>query len=551
MMASDGGVELVSHPPVVPSAASGAVKSCKGCGGDLVATAKFCRNCGEPVASRPVQRSGSGSGSFQVEATPTPTQTSQPPKQRTNSLKAEAPRQSTDTVATTASAPAGPAPLTRPPSRAAPATPSASDSGRPPTSAATAAVAARRSLSTSPHATCSICRAAYSPPSAKFCHCCGHHRGGTVVAQHPTLRPGEEGLLPQTCACGKAFPKAAVFCVHCGAQRAPPATPPQPPSSAGGGGGGKTRQQLAEEAAARGEGSDDESGYRDVSTHQCTSLDLLHSFLQKKDTLEGWTKGPLIGRGSFGSVYQGLLTNGGFVAAKQVDISRSTGWEKGLKSLHRELSVMRLLDHPNVCKYLGADYNQEEDCLYIFMEYVTGGSLASLIKRFKLLPMQVVRGYSRDVFQGLAYLHQQGVIHRDIKGENVLVDQDKGMCKLADFGAAKKLIQQASEARTMIGTPYWMAPEVINRPEGYNEKADVWSAGCTIVEMLTGKPPWPTRATPQQAMMMIAQGTQPTDIPTDISDSCKAFLDLCFQVDIEKRAGAEQLLNHNWLCETE
>eukprot|EP00755_Sulcionema_specki_P013080 Sspe_Gene.53048::Locus_29349_Transcript_1_1_Confidence_1.000_Length_2059::g.53048::m.53048 len=446
-------------------------------------------------------------------------------------------------------------------------------------------------------ANCSDCGALYVPPNAKFCSKCGHARGGTL--RMPKKGVKDEEMVKECVKCSETFPPGATFCVHCGERRrkkdevgkddteskalsealkraqeaeeraraaenarreaeeraqaaemkqssssfsTPSESAPIEPSPPV----GKTRSQLLAEAAA-----ENRTEYHTVNTQLCTSIDLLRTFLTKPDYLEGWTRGPLLGRGSFGSVYQGLLQNGQFVAVKQVELGSKPdgGWEKELKAIHRELGVMRMLDHPNICKFLGADYDSKEDCIFIFMEFVTGGSLSQMVKKYNLLPMPVVKQYTRDMLNGVAYLHDNGVIHRDIKGDNVLIHQEKGTVKLADFGASKKLCAKAQAARTMVGTPYWMAPEVLTQPDGYNERADIWSVGCTVVEMLTGKPPWPVKKTPQQAMMMIASGKPPSEVPTDVSVACKDFLDSCFKLAPNDRPSAKELAEHPWLKE--
>ncbi|XP_076939066.1 mitogen-activated protein kinase kinase kinase NPK1-like [Bidens hawaiensis] len=170
-----------------------------------------------------------------------------------------------------------------------------------------------------------------------------------------------------------------------------------------------------------------------------------------------WRRGELIGWGAFGHVYMGMnLDSGELLAVKQ--------------------------------RYLGTV--REEDTLNILLEFVPGGSISSLLGKFGPFPEAVIRMYTKQLLLGLDYLHKNGIMHRDIKGANILVD-NKGCIKLADFGASKQVVELAngSGAKSMKGTPYWMAPEVILQT-GHSFSADIWSVGCTIIEMATRKPPW-------------------------------------------------------------
>ena len=117
-----------------------------------------------------------------------------------------------------------------------------------------------------------------------------------------------------------------------------------------------------------------------------------------------------------------------------------------------------------------------------------GGSLLAIVNKFGALPEEATRRYTRQILAGLEYLHFNSVIHRDIKAANVLVDRN-GVCKLADFGTAKKVHELNSQKNSMTGTVNWMAPEVIKQ-EKYGRAADIWSVGCTVYEMITGQPPW-------------------------------------------------------------
>ena len=156
------------------------------------------------------------------------------------------------------------------------------------------------------------------------------------------------------------------------------------------------------------------------------------------------------------------------------------------------MAILQRLDHPNIVRYLGTERTAEH--LDIFLEFVPGGSLACLLAKFGAFHEGVIRMYTRQLLLGLHYLHQHRHMHRDIKGANILLDHH-GTVKLADFGASKKiesLVTLHGEAsahyKSVKGTPFWMAPEVI-RQEGHGRPADIWSIGCTVIEMATARPP--------------------------------------------------------------
>ncbi|ESL07525.1 protein kinase [Trypanosoma rangeli SC58] len=283
--------------------------------------------------------------------------------------------------------------------------------------------------------------------------------------------------------------------------------------------------------------------------------------LQTSDApvLQSWRRGLLIGRGTYGSVYLGLLNDGSFYAVKCVEIGRKTGVfsVKELVSLSREINIMRRLHHKNLCTFKGVCYDSPNSTICMFMEYIGGGPLSSLVKIFKPLPPAVVRSWTQQLLKGLLYLHTQGIIHRDIKGDNLLVDTSsdpklESQIKLVDFGAARRLSDAVAQSRTVIGTPYWMAPEVVDvtgSGEGYSYKADVWSVGCTVAEMLTGKPPWPSQVNAPAAIMMIAQAKDgPTEIPeAEATPGCLDFMRRCFVRDPGQRPTVEELMQHPWI----
>ncbi|GET88991.1 protein kinase, putative [Leishmania tarentolae] len=292
--------------------------------------------------------------------------------------------------------------------------------------------------------------------------------------------------------------------------------------------------------------------------------DLTPEMLQTRNAseLRQWRKGNLIGRGTYGSVYLGLLPDGSFHAVKCVELGNKKAATDHLGalelvSLSREINMMHRLRHRNLCTFKGAYFDSESASVCMFMEYIGGGSLSSIVKKFKPLPPSVVRSWTQQLLSGLYYLHSQHIIHRDIKGDNVLVDTTadpatNSQIKLVDFGAARRLTDAMSQSSTVIGTPYWMAPEVVDASgdgSGYSYKADVWSVGCTVAEMLTGRPPWPCKTSAPAAIMMIASATgMPTEIPEEEATlGCLDFMRQCFIRDPERRPTVQQLLQHPWI----
>ena len=217
------------------------------------------------------------------------------------------------------------------------------------------------------------------------------------------------------------------------------------------------------------------------------------------ETCQGWVKGSMLGSGSFGAVYLAVLPGGQMLAVKVIelddpalDTSPSDPMihnehlllkSPAVKKIKKEVDFIRNLKHPNVIEYKACLLDREANTINIFMEYAVGGSLASLVKKCtRRLPEDTVRLYVVQILQGLSFLHAKGIIHRDIKGDNVLLDAS-GNAKLADFGCAKEMASATRLCGTYAGTPYWMAPEVI-RNKGYDAKADIWSVGCTTIEAL-------------------------------------------------------------------
>ncbi|EEF45362.1 mitogen activated protein kinase kinase kinase 3, mapkkk3, mekk3, putative [Ricinus communis] len=260
-----------------------------------------------------------------------------------------------------------------------------------------------------------------------------------------------------------------------------------------------------------------------------------------------WRKGELIGCGAFGRVYMGMnLDSGELLAVKQVLIAaNSASKEKtqaSILELEEEVKLLKNLTHPNIVRYLGTA--REDDSLNILLEFVPGGSISSLLGKFGSFPESVIRMYTKQLLLGLEYLHKNGIMHRDIKGANILVD-NKGCIKLADFGASKKVVELATinGAKSMKGTPYWMAPEVILQT-GHSFSADIWSVGCTVIEMATGKPPWSQQYQEVAALFHIGTTKSHPPIPEHLSIEAKDFLLKCLQKEPNLRPTAFDLLQH-------
>uniref|UniRef100_A0A2K5ER32 Mitogen-activated protein kinase kinase kinase 19 n=1 Tax=Aotus nancymaae TaxID=37293 RepID=A0A2K5ER32_AOTNA len=264
-----------------------------------------------------------------------------------------------------------------------------------------------------------------------------------------------------------------------------------------------------------------------------------------------WTKGEILGKGAYGTVYCGLTSQGQLIAVKQValDTSDKLATEREYRKLQEELDLLKALKHVNIVAYLGTCL--QENTVSIFMEFVPGGSISSIINRFGPLPEMVFCKYTKQILQGVAYLHENCVVHRDIKGNNVML-MPTGIIKLIDFGCAKRLAwaglngTHSDMLKSMHGTPYWMAPEVINE-SGYGRKSDIWSIGCTVFEMATGKPPLASMDR-MAAMFYIGahRGLMPS-LPDHFSENAADFVRMCLTRDQHERPSALQLLKHSFL----
>lgn len=251
-------------------------------------------------------------------------------------------------------------------------------------------------------------------------------------------------------------------------------------------------------------------------------------------------RGQLIGKGTYGRVYLGMnATTGEFLAVKQVEVNqKAAGQDKDrikemVAALDQEIDTMQHLEHPNIVQYLGCE--RKEFSISIYLEYIPGGSIGSCLRKHGKFEESVVRSLTRQTLEGLAYLHQEGILHRDLKADNILLDLD-GSCKISDFGISKKSdnIYGNDVTNSMQGSVFWMAPEVVrSQGQGYSAKVDIWSLGCVVLEMFAGKRPW-SREEAIGAIFKLGSLSQAPPIPEDVQSTATVdglnFMYDCFQV---------------------
>lgn len=256
------------------------------------------------------------------------------------------------------------------------------------------------------------------------------------------------------------------------------------------------------------------------------------------NVLENFEFTLLVGRGAFASVYRGRnLSTDQIVAIKQIFIDD----QMNVRDLMGEIDLLKILKHENIVKYHG--FVKTSDLLNIFLEYCSGGSLRQVYKRHQLDEKTEIVPYVRLILNGLEYLHSQGVVHRDVKAANVLIDE-QGVIKLADFGVAA---QVNSQHHTVVGTPNWMAPETVLGGEGLCTASDIWLLGATIIELFTTFPPYHNRNS--MAVLHAILTDEHPPLPKAISTLARDFLLECFQKHPNLRSSAKQLLRHKWLAE--
>lgn len=283
-----------------------------------------------------------------------------------------------------------------------------------------------------------------------------------------------------------------------------------------------------------------------------SAVEQLRQQCRNADPLDHYRDLRRIGQGASGGVYRAVERGDGgrLVALKQIKLRQQPRKDMILS----ELRVLQTVQHPNIVSYLGSFWNSREEELWTALEYMEGGNLTQLVTQIFMTEIQMAT-VLRGILAGLGYLHSLGIIHRDIKSDNILLTLD-GQVKIADFGFSALTLapsgtgggpaRGAASRCSMVGTPYWMAPEVVAR-RPYGPAVDVWSVGILAMEMVDGEPPY-LDENPIRALYLIATNGTPVLRQKDkASPQLLDFLAACLQVDPERRADAETLLRHPFL----
>lgn len=264
--------------------------------------------------------------------------------------------------------------------------------------------------------------------------------------------------------------------------------------------------------------------------------DLSYKDSNKDDDFTNYKLSTLLGKGAFANVYKGInLKNNNIIAVKKIKLDLN----QNVEELMVEINLLKILNHKNIVKYFG--YKKTPSYLNIYLEYCLGNSLRTVYKNSPLTEEKIIY-YTKSILNGLNYLHSQGVVHRDVKAANVLINHNFEI-KLADFGVATKISK--NNHFTLVGTPNWMAPESIIGGEGLCTASDIWSLGATIIELFTTHPPY-HNLNPMATLYAISTDLHPP-LPKNILSIAKDFLLECFQKQPGLRSSAKTLLNHKWL----
>ncbi|KAG0224788.1 signal transducing kinase of the PAK [Actinomortierella wolfii] len=356
----------------------------------------------------------------------------------------------------------------------------------------------------------------------------------TDTVSSPVVSPPTAPQLPSQ-APRQPPPKPKKTPHHQGANApVPPAKPSHaPPATSGAGSAGGASGAHHQGAVRRRERKDKDS----VSSQDV--IRRLQAICTDADPTKLYRGLVKIGQGASGGVYTAYQVGTNMsVAIKQMNLEQQPKKEL----IINEILVMKESSHKNIVNYIDSFLYRGD--LWVVMEYMEGGSLTEVVTTNEMADAQI-GAVCRETLLGLEHLHSKGVIHRDIKSDNVLLSLS-GDIKLTDFGFCAQLKESQGKRTTMVGTPYWMAPEVVTRKE-YGPKVDIWSLGIMAIEMLEGEPPY-LNENPLRALYLIAtNGTPQLQHPEKVSFDFKDFLDKCLEVDPEKRPTATELLKHPFI----
>jgi serine/threonine protein kinase len=288
-----------------------------------------------------------------------------------------------------------------------------------------------------------------------------------------------------------------------------------------------------------GDDGGDENGIAHGEEYPEAVTMTLTELLSKEDPTELYPDVVKVGEGAAGEVFKGVDSrNGEVVAIKKMILNA-----QNMKLLITEIGIMKACTHGNIVKY-AASYLVEDTCLWVVMEYMDGGCLTEILEQFENVRMTEaqIAYVSIEVLRGLQYIHQHRRIHRDIKSDNIMMNM-RGEVKLADFGYAAQLSKKKKQRNTIVGTPYWMAPELI-RGQNYECKVDIWSTGIMALEMAQGEPPYMEFAPLRALFLITTKGIPPLRNPDQWTVDFQDFLALLLEKDPDERPSASTLLKH-------